>query len=779
MKERKKRILKFMSEKNYVPLLFEELVSVLDVPPSDVDQLKELLDSLISSHKVVLTRRGRYMISDEEEYVKGMLKNSGRGYGFVISEDSDLDLFVSASHFNHAMNGDIVLAKVTKPALGGHRAEGEIDKIIEHSNQKVVGTLSKVKDYGFVIPDDYRQETDVHVSAENFGGAVDGQKVVVEIIKWPGETEKRARGKKIIIKKPEGKIVEVLGYPDEKGVDVFAVIRSHGIRVEFPETVLIEAAKVPEKVEDKALQQELTSGRRDLRDIITITIDGDDAKDLDDAVSVERLDDGGYRLGVHIADVSYYVPEDGDCDQEARIRGTSVYFVDRVVPMLPKHLSNGICSLNPKVDRLTFSCMMNYDKTGKQTSHEIFTSVIKTTERMTYHHVYQMLENDDHELCSRYKDILPMLKDMKELSILLREQRTGRGAIDFDFVETRVMVDENGKPTDIVPCERTIANDLIEDFMLAANETVAEHFYWLDLPFLYRIHELPDPDKVQVFATFASNLGYQLRNINNTVPGDFQAILKKAKGTDEEKVLSTVMLRSLQKARYSSDYDKHFGLAADYYSHFTSPIRRYPDLTIHRLMKEYLKGNYNKKRIMQLKERVADIAKASSMSEIIAQEAERDVEDIKKFEYMKQFVGDVFDGIISGVTNFGFFVELTNTVEGLVHINTLTDDYYIYTEERYELEGEHSHKKYKIGDYVKVILAKADESYKKLDFILVEVDENGEDIPVNLEKINKGYNRKSVKRNTVKTNVKKGAVKKKGHPAKDKKPRGSKKKKRK
>ncbi|MEI6602648.1 MAG: ribonuclease R [Clostridia bacterium] len=720
--ERKKRVLAFMKEKVYRPLLFDELVSVLVVPKEDEPALREMLEELITNGEILRTKNGRFSVPEGKLLLKGVIRTTGRGFGFLIPEDSDLeDVFVPPDNMGSAMNNDEVIVRITKPGNAQKKAEGEIVKVVKRSNATIVGRYEEGKNYGFVIPDDAKLDKDIFIAKADRGGAKNGQKVVVNITTWP-DSRRNA----------EGRVTEILGYPDEPGVDVIAVVKSFGIATEFPEDVLRQAEKIRPLVSAEVIASELARGRRDLRDKVLVTIDGADAKDLDDAVSVQKLDgSGNYLLGVHIADVSYYVKENSPIDHEALKRGTSVYFVDRVIPMLPEKLSNGVCSLNPKVDRLAFSVTMTIDKTsGKIIDHEIFESIINTKERMTYTDVHKILDEADVALRKRYAPLVERFEEMRDLRNLLLERRTRRGAIEFEFAEAQVLVDQNGVPTDIVKREMTIANSIIEEFMLAANETVAEHFFWTGLPFLYRIHEDPNEDKVKMFSQFAFNLGYKMKGKNpnasssgakeKTHPRTFQELLFQAKGSKEEKIISTIMLRSLQKARYSSVHDRHFGLAAEYYSHFTSPIRRYPDLQIHRLMKEYLAGAMSETREAHIARFLPEVAKQCSLNERIAEDAERTVEDKKKVEFMKKHVGEEFDAVISSVTGFGFFVELENTCEGLVHVSTLDDDYYVFEEEKYRLIGERTRKIYAIGDTVRVVLSRADTSVGKLDFDVVE-----------------------------------------------------------
>jgi ribonuclease R len=583
---------------------------------------------------------------------------------------------------------------------------------LKRANNRVVGTFENSRYFGFVVPDEKKICGDVFIPKDEFNNAKSGQKVIAEIVKWP---EKRRNA--------EGKVVEIIGDKDKPGTDILSIIKSHNLPEQFPEDVLRNAESISDTVTEDMLK-----GRRDLRNLRMVTIDGEDAKDLDDAVSIQRLPDGNYRLGVHIADVSYYVTENSPLDREALRRGTSVYLVDRVIPMLPKKLSNGICSLNPNVDRLAFTVMMDIDNRGKVKNHEIYESVININERMTYNNVRKILDEKDEELCKRYDYLIDDFRTMEELALILRKKRFARGAIDFDFDEAKIILDENGKPIEIRKYEYSIANRIIEEFMLVCNETVAEHFYWANAPFVYRIHEDPDSEKIQSFSEFLHKLGYHFKGAGNVHPRALQDLLEKVKGTKEERIISTVMLRSLQKARYSHESFGHFGLAAKFYCHFTSPIRRYPDLIIHRIMKEYLKNKVDEAREEELNEKLPVIAKSCSERERAAEEAERETEDLKKVEFMKDKEGQVFEGIISGVTSFGMFVEMDNTIEGLVRMSSLEDDYYIFDDVRYCLIGERTRKIYRIGDSVTVQLAKADIASRQIDFILAR--EEDKDITV-------------------------------------------------
>jgi len=676
---------------------------VLDVPHQDREIFQQVLDEMEEAGLIFKTRKGKYGAPERMGLVAGRFQGNERGFGFVIPDDPDQeDLFIQIDHLNGVMHGDRVMARITKYPESNRRAEGEIIKILKRANDKIVGVFERSGSLGFVVPDHRKMKGDIIVPMDKTMGALPHQKVIVEITRYP-EAERNA----------EGRIAEILGDSEEAGVDVLSIIRTYNLPLEFPEEVIAEAKAVPQQISEAELQ-----GRRDLRSLTMVTIDGEDARDLDDAVSLEIREDGLYRLGVHIADVSHYVKEGSALDNEALRRGTSVYFPDRVIPMLPAELSNGICSLNPQVDRLAFSVMMDIDSLGRVINHEIFESVIHSNQRMTYTDVYKILEENDEALIDKYRPLVPMFIKMKELALILRKKRSLRGAIDFDFEEAKIVVDENGKPIDIKRYPITIANKIIEEFMLLCNETVSEHFYWANIPFVYRIHEDPDPEKIENLNAFLFNFGYRIKGSGNVHPRALQDVLEKVKGTPQERVISTMMLRSLQKARYSDEHVWHFGLAAGYYSHFTSPIRRYPDLIIHRIMKEYLHGTFDDRRNEHYAAILPDVTRQCSESERNAEEAERDCDDLKKAEYMQQHVMEAFTGIVSGITPFGMFVELENTIEGLVRLSSMDDDYYRYDEKQYCLIGERTGKIYRIGDTVDIVVTRASPETRQIDFVL-------------------------------------------------------------
>ncbi|EHS59812.1 ribonuclease R [Paenibacillus sp. Aloe-11] len=706
------QLLDFMRETAYKPMTYQELEQHFDI--KDAEEFREflkLLNALEEDGKILLTRTNRYGVPERMDLQRGRLQAHAKGFAFLIPEDREHpDVYIHANDLKSAMNGDTVLVRVTSKGPAGGRLEGEVVRIVKRAVLQVVGVFQSHEAYGFVLPDDKRINRDIFIPKDSFNGAVNGQKVVVRIVSYP---EGRAAA--------EGEVLEVLGHKDDPGVDILSVIRKHQLPEAFPDEVTAEADQAPDAITEEEIVRQ---GRRDLRDKIIVTIDGEDAKDLDDAVNVERLPNGNYRLGVHIADVGYYVRENSKLDQEAYNRGCSVYLVDRVIPMLPHRLSNGICSLNPQVDRLTLSCEMEFNEHMKVVKHDIFTSVIKTKERMTYTNVRKILEEEDAELMERYKDLVEVFRTMKELALKLRANRMRRGAVDFDFDEAKVIVDDEGKAVDIVKRDRTIAEQIIEEFMLAANETVAEHFHWLKVPFLYRIHEDPDPEKLQNFMAFAANFGHQIKGRGNSIhPRALQTLLEDIQGTKEQTVLSTMMLRSMKQAKYDAESTGHFGLAAEYYSHFTSPIRRYPDLVIHRVIREVLEngGALTDERQEYLTARMPDIAQQSSERERVAVDAERDTEQMKKAEYMLDKVGEEFEGIISSVTSFGIFIELDNTVEGLTRLSALTDDYYHFDEQHMALIGERTSKVFRIGDEVKVRVARVNMEDYTIDFELVDM----------------------------------------------------------
>ena len=714
----KDTLLEFMREEAYRPMDIQELVSVFDINPDEYRAFKKTLKTMEKEGLIFRTKKDKFALPERLGLITGKLQAHAKGFGFLIPEiEGEKDVFIPSSFINGAMNGDRILVQITREDKNGKKREGEVIQILERANTKIIGVYEDSKNFGFVIAEDTRISQDIFISKKDRNGAKDGDVVVVEITKWP---EKR--------RSPEGVVKEVLGQKGDKGLDILTIIKKYGLPEEFPPKVQAFASGIDEEIPLKEYKR-----RKDLRDVRMVTIDGEDAKDLDDAVSIERLDNGRSRLGVHIADVSHYVREKNPLDKEALKRGTSVYLIDRVIPMLPKKLSNGICSLNPKVDRLTLSCIMDIDSSGKVLDHEIVESVIRTNERMTYTDVTKILKDNDPELSKRYEYLLDDFKAMEELCNILYKKRTKRGAIDFEFEESKIILNEFGKPIDIKPYEREIANRIIEEFMLVCNETVAEHMFWSHLPFVYRIHEDPDEEKLEKFREFIYNLGYIVKWNGEVKPRNLQEILEKVRGKKEETVVSTLLLRSMMRAKYSPECVGHFGLAAKYYCHFTSPIRRYPDLQIHRIIKEFINGKIDDDRSKKLTALVDYAARQSSETENIATEAEREVDDLKKAEYMLDRIGEEFEGIVSSVTSFGMFVELPNTIEGLIHITALDDDYYIYDENHLCLMGERTKKIYRLGDFVKVRCSKVDIPNREIYFDMVEDEYIREEIKASKE----------------------------------------------
>lgn len=687
------------------PLMDVELAEIFDIDKKQYGEFFAILDEMERNGEIMVTRKKKYAVPEFYGLKKGRLQGTQKGFAFFIPDDASGDVFIPPNALNGAMHGDIVQIAITSTSEENKREEGEVQKILERANAEIVGTFQKSKAFGFVVPDEKRIGVDIYVPESLVNGAEDGDKVVVRVIKWPASR-----------KNPEGKIVEILGKKGSNEADILSVIRKFKLPEAFPKKVVVEADKIPTEVPEEDIV-----GRRDLRDEIVFTIDGADAKDLDDAVSVKILENGNFLLGVHIADVTHYVKENSKLDKEALKRATSVYLIDRVIPMLPRRLSNGVCSLNPQVNRLTLSVNMEIDHKGDVVNHEIYESVIKTVDRLTYTDVSDILEGVEREELSKYDYLVETFKVMEKLQGALREKRSRRGMIDFNFSEAKILLDEEGRPIDIIKAERRIANKIIEEFMLVANETVAEHMHWLELPFVYRIHENPSEERIVAFNKVIHNFGYFIKGQHGEVhPKAIQNLLKKIEGTKEEHLISKMMLRSLKQARYSPVNEGHFGLASDYYCHFTSPIRRYPDLQIHRIIKELLASKLSESRVAKLEHIVAEAAQQSSDQERVAEQAERDTDDLKMTQYMSQFVGEEFNGFISSVTSFGMYIELENMCEGLVHVKTLDDDYYIFDEDTLSMVGERTKKRYTIGDDVVVRVQKTDIDAREIDFIMVK-----------------------------------------------------------
>lgn len=739
--ERKKRILQVINDKHYKPLKQKELAFLLQVQPEDREAFRELLAELVKEGKVLLTKRGKYQSLSDVTKI-GMYTGNPKGFGFVTVEGEDEDYFIPENASFGALHGDKVMIRIVKSPTG-RRKEAEVVRIMEHGNSQVVGYYQKNKNYGFVIPDNQKICQDIFISKKHTMGAMTGHKVVVQITDF-------GDGKK----SPEGKVIEILGHVNDPGTDILSIVKAFNLPVEFPEEVMQSLDLIPDEV-----KPEETKDRMDIRDWKTVTIDGEDAKDLDDAITLTKGDDG-YQLGVHIADVTHYVKEHAPLDKEALKRGTSVYLVDRVIPMLPHKLSNGICSLNAGTDRLALSCIMDIDLQGKVVGHNIAETVIHVDRRMSYHQVdgilrataikdhgiyddidYSRISDvslDDVEVClndgtrvrgkqilEEYQDELEFFQNMYELSKILRERRMERGSIDFDFPETKISLTEDGEPVEIGPYDRNPAHKIIEDFMLMANETIAEDYFWQDIPFEYRVHGAPDEEKVEKLQALIKGFGYYFKSSNDTIhPKEFQKLLKKIEGSPEEGFISRMTLRAMQQARYSTECSGHFGLATKYYCHFTSPIRRYPDLQIHRIIKENLHGRLTEKRLSHYSGILPVVAESNSKNERRAQEAEREVEKLKKAQYMSRRIGEEYDGIISGVTGYGVYVELDNTVEGMVRISSIPDDFYIYREESMSIVGKDSGKTYTMGQKVRIKVVHVDKLLKTIDFEFALEEEN-------------------------------------------------------
>lgn len=704
---RKKKIIELFADTLYVPMKEKELAMFMQVSKADKDLFHKMIDELIREGAIKRTVKGK-LIKAEETSLVGTFISNIKGFGFVEIEGKEEDIFIPEDAVGKAFHLDQVRVEITKAGRDGKRQEGKILEIISHGITTLVGTYEPSKNFGFVIPDNMKIPVDIFIPKERSKGAVYGHKVVCELTSY-GDSKH----------KPEGKIVEILGHLNDPGVDILAIAKGYDLPTEFPEKVMNQAERVPEEIIEADC-----AGRMDLRHVQMVTIDGEDAKDLDDAVSLSREGDLFF-LGVHIADVSNYVQENSALDWEAKERGTSVYLVDRVIPMLPHRLSNGICSLNQGVDRLALSCLMTIDNNGEIIDYQIVESVICVNRRMSYTNVAKILEEQDEAVIEKYKEFVPMFQDMGELSSILRQKRHKRGSIDFDFPETKILLDEEGKPTAIKPYERNVATKLIEDFMLAANETVAQHFYWMELPFVYRNHDNPDNEKMMKLATLIRNFGYHIKLGKEEVhPKEVQKLLGQIADTNEEAFISRLALRSMKQAKYSMECSGHFGLACQYYCHFTSPIRRYPDLQIHRIIKEQLRGRMNEERISHYRDILPAVAKKSSEMERKADEAERETNKLKKTQYMENHIGEIYEGLISGITSWGIYVELPNTVEGLVHVSDLPGDYYYYDEASYEMIGRDTGRKYRLGEKIKIQVASTDLFTRTINFVIPEEDED-------------------------------------------------------
>lgn len=707
--KRKKLICELVEDELYVPMKEKELAAFMQVKPEERENLKRILENLLAEGKLQITKRGKYLKGDgKPEGLTGTFISNARGFGFVEIEGREQDLFIPEEGVNGAFHKDQVQVELLK-GQHGKRQEAKVVKILSHGITQVVGTFEKSKTFGFVVPDNEKISTDIFVPVEYSKGAVTGHKVVVELQDYGDEKHK-----------PEGKVTEIIGHVNDPGVDIMSVVKGFELPVEFGEKVLNQAQRL-----NKEVSEADRAGRRDLRDIRMVTIDGEDAKDLDDAVNVYKQGED-YCLGVHIADVTNYVQENSALDREALKRGTSVYLVDRVIPMLPHALSNGICSLNQGVDRLALSCLMTINRKGEVTDYEIVESVINVDRRMSYTAVRKILEEGDQETVREYEELVPMFRLMQELAEILREKRKKRGSIDFDFPESKIILDKDGVPLTIKPYERNTATKIIEDFMLLANETIAQHFYWMELPFVYRTHDTPDPEKILKLGTFINNFGYNIKiksGDNEIHPKEIQKLLGRIEGTDEEALISRLTLRSMKQAKYTVNCTGHFGLACPYYCHFTSPIRRYPDLQIHRIIKEQLRGRLKEDRIEHYKEILPEVAKHSSLMERRADEAERETDKLKKAQYMAGRIGEIYEGVISGITAWGIYVELPNTVEGMIHVSRLAGDYYYYNEETYEMTGRDTGRCFKLGQKLRIMVDDVDRMTKAIDFVLADEEE--------------------------------------------------------
>ena len=715
--EKKKMIEEFVGSKGYRSMSVKEMAMVLQVPSRDKKDFREVLDVLAREGKISIDLKGKIKPLPADVKV-GKYMATQRGFGFVRVEGEDDDIFIPGSYTKSALDGDTVQVLVKKEGGEGKRREGQVLNILERGNSVLVGIYTRSRNFGFVTPDNQKFTKDIYVAKAESKGAVTGHKVVVEITDFGDEQ-----------RKPEGRILEILGHVNDPGVDILSVIKAYGLPEEYPDDVMKQIENIPDEVEEKE-----KAGRADFRDLQTVTIDGEDAKDLDDAITISK-EGNMYHLGVHIADVSQYVTEGSPLDKEALKRGTSIYLVDRVIPMIPHKLSNGICSLNQGVDRLALSCMMDINEKGEIVKHKICESVINVTRRMSYTSVHKIIEEKDEAERKEYEELIPMFELMYELADILQARREKRGSIDFDFPEAKIILDEKGKPIDVKEYERTQANRIIEEFMLAANQTVAEEYFWNELPFVYRTHETPDMEKIQNLALFIENFGYTLKIKEDEIhPKEVQKLMRSIAGKPEEGLIGRLALRSMKQARYTTECEGHFGLALKYYCHFTSPIRRYPDLQIHRIIKENIHGGMKDKRIDHYQKLLPEVAEQTSALERRADDAEREVEKMKKAEYMEQFVGKDFEGTISGLTTWGMYVELPNTIEGMIRVADIPGDYYYYDEDLHRMVGEQTGKVYKMGEPLRIIVAGVDKLTRTIDFVLYQEDEDGNPILPSLEK---------------------------------------------
>ncbi len=712
-KKRKKILMDIISSKEYKPLKIKGFKMLLSLEQEQVDELVVILQELIDEGKLLYTNKQKYILNEDKNHLVGTFVSHPKGFGFVEIEDRDDDIFIPATFVNGAFHGDTVAVNVISAKSKDKREEGEIVKVIKRGLTKIIGTYEQSRNFGFVVADHKKFYKDIFIPINKSRGAVAGHKVVVKLTFWGSED-----------KKPEGEIIEIIGHINDPDTEIKAIIMAYDLPTVFPDDVMDQVKTVPDKLTEEMIEQ--ASHREDIRDVLTVTIDGDDAKDLDDAITIKKTDKG-FELGVHIADVTHYVKEGSPLDKEALFRGTSVYLVDRVIPMLPHRLSNGICSLNAGTDRFALSCVMNIDKTGKVVGHRVVESIINVNERMTYKDVAKILVEQDEDLMKRYEGCLEMFNTMQELQLTLKERRRVRGSIDFDFPEAKFILDDDGKITDIIPYDRSIATKIIEEFMLLANETVAEDFHWQEIPFLYRTHEDPDPEKIRNLSEFIHNYGFNLKGKGSEPhPKEIQKLLIEIQGSDQEKVISRLALRSMKQAKYTTTSDGHFGLATEYYSHFTSPIRRYPDLQIHRIIKKVITGQFDDDAYAHYESILDAVAMNTSKLERRAEETEREVSKFKKCEYMEDKIGQMFKGVISGLTNWGIYVELPNTVEGLIPMVKLHDDYYNYDDKQMCLIGERTGRIFRLGDAVTIEILSIDKKMRTIDFGLV-YDELEED----------------------------------------------------
>ena len=710
--KRKKVIMDLVSSEFYVPMKEKELAVMLQVSKEDRGELNRLLNELLAEGKLSLTKKGKFIkAKHSDKELIGTFISHPKGFGFVEIDGREEDLYIPADFVNGAFHKDTVKVSLLS-GQNGRRQEAQVIEILARGMKQIVGIYEKSnKNYGFVIPDNTKISEDIFIPVERSRGAVSGHKVVCEITDYGKDN-----------RKPEGKITEILGHVNDPGVDIMSIVKGYELPVEFSEKIMHQVERVANEVSEADM-----AGRRDLRDVQMVTIDGEDAKDLDDAVSLTK-DGVFYQLGVHIADVTNYVQENSALDWEARERGTSVYLVDRVIPILPHKLSNGICSLNAGENRLALSCLMTIDQKGEVVSHEIVESVIRVDRRMSYTSVKKILEDKDEGEIREYETLVPMFERMRELACILRDKRKKRGSIDFDFPESKIILDKQGHPIEIKPYERNVATKIIEDFMLIANETVAEHFHWMELPFVYRTHDKPDPEKISKLGTFIRNFGYSIKSRQEEIhPKELQKLLVKIEDTPEEALISRLTLRSMKQAKYTIDCTGHFGLACPYYCHFTSPIRRYPDLQIHRIIKEQIRGRLNEKRIDHYNEILPEVARHSSEMERRADEAERETDKLKKVEYMEGRIGEIYEGVISSITAWGVYVELPNTIEGMIHVSMLPGDYFYYDEETYEMVGQATDIRYKLGQTLKVRVNATDKISRTIDFVIPQDWENSEE----------------------------------------------------